>query len=147
MKILVFTEGTIIMHKDEKSIGDFNSHVKIGDAPKKITQWKKHGATIFYMTSRTKIKEIGSIRNVLKQNNFPEGELLYRKKGEEYSDIAERIMPDILVEDDCASIGADEMTYPKIKKSLKSKIKSVVVKEFKGIDHLPNDPAELFKLS
>jgi hypothetical protein len=36
-----------------------------------------------------------------------------------------------------------EMTYPHINPKLKAKIKSIVVKEFSGIDHLPNDIAIL----
>jgi len=36
------------------------------------------------------------------------------------------------------------MVYPHIKKELKSKIKSVVIKEFEGIDNLPID-ITLFK--
>lgn len=47
------------------------------------------------------------------------------------------MIPDILIEDDCESIGGEkEMVYPHIKDELKSKIKSIVVKEFEGIDHL-----------
>jgi hypothetical protein len=43
-----------------------------------------------------------------------------------------------LIEDDCESIGGEkEMVYPYIKKELKSKIKSVIIKEFEGIDNLP----------
>ncbi|MBU1868283.1 hypothetical protein KJ608_02360 [Patescibacteria group bacterium] len=53
-------------------------------------------------------------------------------------------MPDILVEDDCESIGGEqEMTYTHIRPSLKEKIKSAVVKEFNGIDHLPDSIQEL----
>jgi len=48
-------------------------------------------------------------------------------------------MPDILIEDDCESIGGEsEMIYPHIREDLKQKIKSIVVKEFQGIDHLPD---------
>lgn len=58
--------------------------------------------------------------------------------------VAENLVPDILIEDDCESIGGEkEMTYPNIKDELKNKIKSIVVKEFKGIDHLPDDIEEL----
>ena len=54
--------------------------------------------------------------------------------------MAERETPDILIEDDCESIGGEkEMTYPHIREDLKSKIKSLVVKEFGGIDHLPDN--------
>ena len=48
-------------------------------------------------------------------------------------------MPDILIEDDCKSIGGEiEMTYPHINPQKKGKIKSIVVKEFSGIDNLPD---------
>ena len=51
--------------------------------------------------------------------------------GEEYKDVAERVMPDVLIEDDCESIGGEiEMSYPHIKDELRARIRSVVVKEF-----------------
>lgn len=37
------------------------------------------------------------------------------------------------------------MTYPHIREDLKPKIKSIVVKEFQGIDHLPENLALLLK--
>jgi len=53
---------------------------------------------------------------------------------------------DVAVEDDCESIGGEtEMTYPGIRPELKSKVKSVVVKESGGIDHLPDNLVELMK--
>jgi hypothetical protein len=58
--------------------------------------------------------------------------------------VAERTLPDILIEDDCECIGGEsEMTYPHIRQELKSMIKSIVVKEFSGIDHLPDALSEL----
>ncbi len=49
-----------------------------------------------------------------------------------------------IIEDDCESIGGEkEMTYPGIKSELKTRIKSIVVKEFGGIDHLPGDVSAL----
>lgn len=49
-------------------------------------------------------------------------------------------MPDVLIEDDCESIGGEkEMVYPHIKPELRTKIKSIVVEEFEGIDHLPDE--------
>ena len=54
--------------------------------------------------------------------------------------------PDILIEDDCESIGGTaEMTYPHIREDLKPKIKSIVVKEFQGFDNLPDNLAFLLK--
>ena len=87
------------------------------------------------------------IHNVLKKHNFPEGELLFRQKGEEYKDVAERVVPDILIEDDCESIGGiDEMSITHVKCEIRKKIKSIPVKEFGGIDHLPNNISGLMKL-
>jgi len=155
MKILIFTEGTIIMHKNtkghtrseivkrveekEESVHDFESYTPIGNAVQKIKNWKKEGAIILYFTSRKKTGEINDIKSVLKRYDFPIGKLLYRKNNERYSDIAERILPDILVEDDCESIGGKkEMTITNVKPEIRKRIKSIVVKEFGGIDNLPN---------
>ena len=83
-------------------------------------------------------------QQVLDKYGFPKGEIFYRQKGEEYKDVAERVLPDILIEDDCESIGGEpEMTYPHIREELKPKIKSIVVKEFQGIDHLPETIGKL----
>ncbi|MCX6811408.1 MAG: hypothetical protein NT039_01805 [Candidatus Berkelbacteria bacterium] len=153
MKILIFTEGTIIMHKNakghsreeivkqsegnEESLDDFASYIPIGNAPKKIKLWQEQGAEICYLTSRREPKEIKDIKNVLKKYHFPEGKLYFRKDNEEYKDVAERVIPDILIEDDCESIGGEEeMTYPHINDKIKKRIKLISVKEFGGIDHL-----------
>ena len=48
-----------------------------------------------------------------------------------------KIKPDVLIEDDCKSIGGDRrrcITY--VDNALKKNIKSVIVEEFKGIDEL-----------
>ena len=144
MKILIFTEGTILMHKNaaglnreeivkqvenkEKSVHDYASYIPIGNAVAKTKSWQNQGTEIIYLTSRKSQKEIDEISEVLKQYNFPEGLLLNRKGNQEYKDIAEQIMPDILVEDDCESIGGtNEMTYTHIRSDLKSKIKSVPI--------------------
>ena len=159
MKILIFTEGTILMHKnaashsreeivkqvqdEESSVHDYASYTPIGNAVKKLNRWKKRGAEILYVTSRTKANEIKAIKNVLRKYGFPDGELLFRKKDEQYKDVAERVVPDILIEDDCESIGGkDEMTITHVKPEIKKKIKSIPVKEFGGIDHLPDDISE-----
>ncbi len=182
MKILVFTEGTILMHlsgedtsreervKQSKSAGiqreerkiaydtnveppavekgsvyDLVNYIPIGDAVNKILGWKKQGADICYLTSRRIKSEIDAIQQVLKKFNFPNSSNLYfRQQVEDYKDMAEKIMPDVLIEDDCESIGGEaEMTYPHIEPKLKAKIKSIPVKEFGGIDHLPDDINEL----
>ncbi len=130
--------------RDEKSVHDYKTYVPIANAPKKLQRWKNQGAKILYLTSRRKIKEIQQIEYVLKKYGFPEGQLLFRQKDEEYKDVIERISPDILIEDDCRSIGGiDEMAITYVKPEIKKKIKSITIKEFRGIGHLPNDIMKL----
>ena len=155
MRIMVFTEGTLLMHKNalgkqrrvitkqvknnEQSVHEYSSYIPIGNATSKLKKWKSLGHEIIYLTSRTKPDEIIDIRNVLKRHDFPEGELLFRKEGEEYRDVAERVIPDILIEDDCESIGGiNKTTFINIKSQIKKKIKSILVKEFSGIDTIPD---------
>ena len=109
---------------------------------------KNQKAEILYLTSRRKEKEIKEIKSVLKKYKFPKGKLLFRLEDEEYKDVPKRVTPDILVEDDCESIeGLNEMTITHVKTEIKKKIKSVVVKEFEGIDHLPDNVNKLLILS
>lgn len=162
MKILVFLHGTTIMHKNaigrtheeivkqikerEESVHDYKSYVPVGNAVKKLRAWKKDGAEILYLSSHETTEDVEKDKFVLKKYSFPDGPVLFRQRGEQYKDIAEKIMPDILIEDDCESIGGkDEMTITHIKPELKKKIKSIVVKEFSGIDHLPDKISALLK--
>ena len=178
MHLLIFTEGTIIMHSLAKGVSreervkqsqaegiqredrnlaydsggkpepvipgtpyDFASYIPIDHAPKKLQAWKKQGATISYLTSRRIKNEIDTILKILNQYHFPStSNLHYRQKGENYAEVAEKVMPDILIEDDCNSIGGEvDMTYPHLSQKAKSKIKSIPVPEFGGIDHLPTN--------
>ena len=154
MKILVFTEGTILMHKNaaghsreeiinqvrdkEPSVEEYTTYIPIGNAVEKLKSWKSQGARIGYLTSRKDEREINDIREALNRLGFPEGELFSRQGEETYKDVTERILPDVLIEDDCESIGGtEEMTTTHVAQDIREKIKSLVVKEFGGIDYLP----------
>lgn len=160
MKILVFLHGTTIMHKgaagrtrekrvsqvinQDKSIYDFASYVPVENSVGKLHAWRQQGAEIAFLSSHKSIEDVEVDKAVLRKYEFPEGEVFFRRSGEQYSDVAERVLPDILIEDDCESIGGEEeMTYPRIKPALKAKIKSIVVKEFGGLGHLPDDVSKL----
>jgi len=186
MKIMIFTEGTIIMHlsggdvsREERvrqsqkegiqgeerriayesnsplpsvepgSVYDLKSYIPVGNSVGKIWAWYFQGAGICYLTSRRIKGEIDTIRMILGKYKFPNpSNLYYRQQNKSYKDIAEDIMPDVLIEDDCESIGGEkEMTYPHINESKRQRIKSVVVREFGGIDHLPDDPDLLGEVS
>lgn len=160
MRLLIFTEGTILAHKnsvghtreqimqqvksEDSYIHQYSSYIPIGNAVNKLQKWEKQGIEIMYLTSREKEKEIKDIQSVLDNYDFPKGQLYFRKENEEYKDVAEKVMPDILIEDDCESIGGkNEMTITHISNDKKDKIKSIPIKEFGGIDYLPDNILEL----
>lgn len=128
----------------EKSVLDYSSYVPIGDASAKLQHWKQQGVKIVYFSSHELKEDVKNDESVLTRYNFPKGDVYFRQKGEKYQDITERVMPDILIEDNCESIGGvKEMVYPSLRPELKKKIKSIVVKEFEGIDHLPDSVHDL----
>ncbi len=135
------TREEIVKQVEEKEepVRDYKSYVPVNNAVKKLQNWKEDGAEILYLTSRKKPEEIKQIRTVLKKYDFPDGKLLSRRKDEEYKEVAERVIPDILIEDDCESIGGiNEMTITYVEHEIKKKIKSIPIKEFGGIDFLPD---------
>jgi len=160
MKIVVFTEGTIFTHTDWISLAreeivrrvregerpDYAGTIPIGNAAEKLQSWNRAGAEIVYLTSRRAPGEIEQVMEVLRRYGFPIGQIFFRRKGEEYKDVAERALPDVIVEDDCESIGGEvEMTYPHIRPEIKARIVLVVVSEFGGIDHLPEILSDLIR--
>jgi hypothetical protein len=160
MKILIFLHGTLLMHKSaegktreervkqvmdaELSVHDYALYIPVGNAVEKLKSWQSQGAEILYLSSHESTKDVEKDKIVLEKYNFPKGQVFYRQNGESYKDIAEKIIPDVLIEDDCESIGGEkEMTITFVKPEIKQKIKSIVVKEFSGIDNLSNDLSNL----
>ena len=163
MKILIFLHGTAIMHKSaegktreervkqvlsiDPSVHDYISYTPVGNAVEKLKSWQSQGAEILYLSSHETAEDVEKDKSVLEKYGFPKGQVFYRQNGESYKDIAEKITPDVLIEDDCESIGGEkEMTITFVKPEIKQKIKSVVVKEFSGIDDLPNNLEDLIKI-
>ncbi|MFX0006293.1 MAG: hypothetical protein ACFFA7_17055 [Promethearchaeota archaeon] len=161
MRILVFLHGTCIMHRNtlglsrmqivrqvientDESISDFASYIPIGRAIKKLTSWQNQGAEISYLSSHLTIENVKKDEIVLKKYNFPEGTIFYRQKEEDWNLQIEKAKPDLIIEDNCESIGGEsQMTFPNLRPELQSKITLIVIKEFAGIDHLPDDVKEL----
>jgi hypothetical protein len=142
--ILIFTEGTMLGPENILGLYFHARYAPIGGCVGKVRSWADQGAEIVYITSRKSEKQVGVIRSLLEKYGFPGTRLYYRESGEKYKDVVERIRPDILIEDDCRSIGGKwQMCITHVEPEMKSKIKSVVVKEFKGIDHLPDDLPDL----
>ena len=160
MKILVFLHGTVIMHSSavgvpreervrqsaarEPSVHDFASYVPVGDAVSKLHSWVRQGAEVVYLSSHRSVEDVRKDEEVLRRYCFPEGSVLQRWPDESYADVAVRALRDVLIGDDCESIGgAAEMVYPHLHDALSSRIHSIAVPQFGGIDHLPSDLAEL----
>ncbi|MFX1371520.1 MAG: hypothetical protein ACFFCE_06630 [Promethearchaeota archaeon] len=148
MRILLFLHGTCIMHRNalglsriqivqqviednDHSISDFASYIPIGKVIKKLTSWKNQGAEISYLSSHLTLENVKRDEIVLKKCNFPKGTIFYRQKEEDWNVQIEKAKPDIIIEDDCESIGGKhQMTFPNLKPELQSKIISIVIKEF-----------------
>lgn len=141
--IMIFTEGTILKPKSWLTLYNHHSYVPIGNAVSIIQSWEQQGANIIYCTFR-KNKQADAIAALLKQYGFPGMYLVSRESKERYQNLVEAIKPNILIEDDCKSIGgAWQMCITKVRPEIKEKIQAIIVPEFKGIDHLPTDIQQL----
>ena len=143
MKILVFTEGTATKHPSEQQFFDVETFVPTAGAVDKLTKWREQGAEISYLTSRRSSEHLQAVEATLRRFEFPPGELFFRREGEGYVDVVRRVAPDVLIEDDCRSIGWDEVITPTLKAGWR--IKGIIVPEFGGLAHLPDDHQELLR--
>lgn len=141
--IMVFAEGTILKPRSLFSHFNHNSYIPIGNAADIIKLWHIQGANIIYCTSR-KEKQAEDMARLLKSFGFYGNYLTARERKEHYKDIVESVKPDVLVEDNCRSIGgAWQMCITRVSPEIKNNIVSVVVPEFVGIDNLPTNIYEL----
>jgi hypothetical protein len=132
------------VREEDASIRDYASYVPVGGAAGKLQTWEGQGAEIVYLSSHRAPEDVAKDWAVLVRHGFPKGPVLYRRPGEGYEDVAERIMPDVLIEDDCESIGGErEMVSSRLAPALRASVQAIVVPEFGGIDHLPDDVSAL----
>jgi len=145
LTIMVFIEGTILKPKSWLSLYNHNAYLPIGNAVKIIESWQEQGASIVYCTSR-KNNKADDMAALLKRCGFTGAFVAAREPKESYKNIVETVQPDILIEDDCRSIGgAWQMCITKVKPEIRKNIVSIIVPEFKGIDNLPTDIGRLKK--
>lgn len=132
MRILVFLAGTTLMHanaaghsreervqqvKLRQNLGGIESYIPVGDAVRKVRAWQQQGAEIVYLSPARRIEQTP---DVLARHGFPDGPVAFRSPGETWQDVVARIQPDILIEDDCESIGGEaEMTFPQLQPELR----------------------------
>jgi hypothetical protein len=124
-----------------------STYVPIGGAAGKLHRWSAQGAQIAYLSPNRLAERIAEDVAILQQNGFPPGRVLARAPGESYGELIAKDLPDILLEDDCESIGADEIAYLQIPVDQRTRVLSIVIPEFEGIDHLPDSLSELLRPS
>ena len=160
MVILVFTHGTTVMQRAgleatreervrqslarDASVFDVANYVPIGEAREKLWRWHAQGAEIAYLGPSRRPENMVKNERLLRSLDFPPGPLYHRGPGETYAAVVERVSPDVLIEDDCESIGgAAEMATPHLDATARARTTAIVVPEFGGIDHLPDDATAL----
>jgi hypothetical protein len=160
VKILVFTHGTIVMQgegvgasREERvrqsierrpAIFDLANYAPVDHAVPKLWSWHDQGAELCYLGPSRKPENMAKNEQILRHLNFPPGPLCHRGPDETYAQAVERVAPDVYVEDDCESIGGEvEMAAPHLSAEARARIKTIVIPEFFGIDHLPDDPQQL----
>lgn len=134
MKIMIFAEGTTFYTKFPLCLFTKQGYRPIGNAVKIINGWYDRGDEI-YLCSYLPRKRMWLIRSVVELYGMKVTKILCRDKGERYAHLVERVMPDVLIEDDCKSIGGlKKCCITDVREELKPAIRSVIVPEFEGID-------------
>lgn len=159
MRVLVFLQGTVLMHaaaagvpraarvqqvrERDASVRDSAGYLPTEHAVEKLRGWHEQGAEIGYLSAHRAPAEVELDRAVLERHGFPAGPVHCRAPGETYGELVAADPPDVLIEDDCESIGAAEITVWQLPDGLRRRIRSVVVPEFGGLGHLPDALEEL----
>ena len=136
---MIFIEGTTFYTKFPMFLFSKYGYKPIGRAIEIVNGWQKQGYEI-YLYSYVRKRRYNFIKHIMDFYGMKYTEILCREKGEQYSEIVERIKPDILIEDDCKSIGGQkEWCITNVREEFKERIHSIIVPEFKGIDDVKID--------
>lgn len=137
-KIMIFVEGTILKpkHKNIFSRIHMLGYVPINNAIRTLNKWQEEGYEIIYITSLRGRKAMKMARHI-DALGFEGSMVGYREKNQTYATLIKEEMPNILIEDDWASVGGKAMMcYEELPDEIKGEIKHIVVKEFEGIDDI-----------
>lgn len=136
-KIMIFTEGTILKPKyvnNMLSRINVMRYVPIKNSIEKLKMWQEEGYEVIYITS-LKGRKAMKMAQRLDELGFIGSMVGYRQKNQDYATLIKEELPDILIEDNCRSIGGEKnMCYSELTDELKNNIKHIVVEEFEGID-------------
>ncbi|HET7013186.1 MAG TPA: hypothetical protein VFI65_04715 [Streptosporangiaceae bacterium] len=163
MRIGVFLHGTTIMQaagadvdreervrqvvSSDPSIWEFAEYIPTPGTAEKLAAWDRHGASIVYLSAHRQAEYVHADESVIKHHEFPAGPVCAREWGEDYGALVDRLDLDVLVEDDCESIGGVSKTCTfMLSMEARRSVRSIVLPEFLGLGGLPDDPAELAAL-
>ena len=98
MRVFVFLQGTVFMHRGgigvgreervkqvicgEDSVSDFTDYVPIGKAVDKLRDWYCNGVVLYYCSSHRDLELVKGDQNILDRYGFPIGRLLFRDSKE-----------------------------------------------------------------
>lgn len=137
-KIMIFVEGTILKPKYNNILSriSMTTYIPINNAIETLKKWQEEGYEVIYLTS-LKGRRAMKMAQHLDELGFTGSMVGYRQKNQDYATLIKEELPDILIEDNCSSIGGEEnMCYNLLSEKLKKEIKHIVVEEFKGIDNV-----------
>lgn len=159
MKVMVFLQGTALMHAtadgvsreervqqvrdQEPSVRKLSGYLPADGVVVKLRAWAEQGAEIVYLSAHRAPADVAEDHAVLARSGFPNGRVLFRESGATYGDVVAGEMPQILIEDDCESIGPAEIAYAQLGTDTRRWVRSIVVPEFGGFAHLPDSLARL----
>jgi len=163
VRIGVFLHGTAIMHasaagvereervrqvrRKDATVRDFTSYVPTPGAVAKLAAWQRHGASITYLSSHRGEDDLRADESVIRRHGFTAGPVHGRQQGESYGSLVERLSLDVLIEDDCESIGGAVQTCAaQLSPGSRASTRCILLPEFSGLAGLPDDPAELRNL-
>ena len=133
-KLMLFLEGTAFQTKLLPLPFSKTAYAPIGRAVEKINGWHEQYTVVLCTFRRHRLH---LVRQALRDYGVTYDALEYRRRGESYGDVVMRVRPDILLEDDCASIGgAKETCIAQVPAAQRQAIRSIVVPEFQGVDEI-----------
>ena len=136
MRIMIFIEGTTFYTRPFLFLFTKYGYKPIGNAVQSVNVLYDKGHEI-YLCSYVRKLRYNFIKSVVDFYGMRYTEILCRDKGETYSEIVERLKPNVLIEDDCKSIGGlKACCITDVKKEIKKDIQSIIVPEFAGIDNI-----------
>ena len=136
MRIMIFMEGTTFYTKPLLFLFTKHGYKPIGNAVKIVHALYDHGHEI-YLSSYVRKARYPFIKSVVDFYGMKYTAILCRDRGQTYREIVEQLKPNVLIEDDCKSIGGTRACcITNVKEEIRKEIQSVIVPEFTGIDNI-----------